>query len=226
MTDEKHNYLLEAVESLTNPIRNKIVQDGPIGSGLAGTQVVTVELPPLLTQLDTAIRGTVGIGGSGAIASQRNMLDGDALHRFMMISSTIKDWARMVKAPITGDAAGTLMSWFARYEDRTADSSGERFYIRQMTGWKASILAKLDPPKVWEQPGACPVCGAETWWSKSTHEEYKFPLIVEYHQTGPNLIQEARALCRACEQVWTVRQLAYELEQAELAKAIAAEATA
>lgn len=213
MSDEKHNYLLEAVESLVKPIRNKVMQDGPIGSGLAGSQIVLVELPPLLSQLDTAIRGTIGIGGSGSMASQRSMLDSDALHRFMTISSTIKDWCRMVDAVATKDAAKNLTSWYARYTDRTGSGAGEKFYERQLSSWRAQIIAKLDPPKVWEQPGSCPVCGAETWWSKTTHEEYKFPLVVEYHETGPNLIQEARALCRACEKVWTVRELAYLLEQ-------------
>lgn len=211
-TDENRNYLLESVEALANPVVNKVMQDGPIGSGLAGSQLVRVELPPLLVQLDEAIRGTIGIGGSGSLASQRNMLDSDALARFSQISSTIKDWCRTVHVRPTADAAPNLKLWYAAFHGTEAAS---KFYESQLNSWRGQIAQKLDPPKVWLQPGSCPVCAAETWWSKSTHEEYKFPLVVEYHETGPNLIQEARAMCRACEQVWSVRELAYLLEQAE-----------
>lgn len=214
-TDENRNYLLEHVEALTKPVVNKVMQDGPIGSGLAGSKVVRIELPPLLTQLDDAIRGTIGIGGSGSLASQRNMLDSDALHRFTTISSTIKDWCRMVHITPSTEAASNLSRWYAAFHGTEAAS---KFYESQMGSWRAQIAAKLDPPKMWLQPGACPVCGAETWWSKSTHEEYKFPLVVEYHETGPNLIQEARAMCRACETNWGVRELAYLLELQEQAK--------
>lgn len=218
--DDNRNWVLEAVEALTKPVVNKVMQDGPIGSGLAGSKLIHIELPPLLTQLDDAIRGTIGIGGSGSLASQRNMLDSDALYRFMTISTTIKDWCRIWKIQPTKDAAPNLARWFAGYH---GSETQDKFYVSQMSSWRGQIAAKLDPPKVWLQPGACPVCGAETWWSKSTHEEYKFPLVVEYRETGPNLVQEAKAMCRACEQVWSVRELAYLLEQAELAAAVESE---
>jgi hypothetical protein len=208
-------YLLDAVDDLTKPVRNKIIQDGPPGSGLAGTKMVTVELPPLLTQLDEAIRGTIGIGGSGSPAHTRNMLDSDALHRFMTISSLIKDWTKLAGAPVTPDALTNLRAWYVAWTVKPRETAEVKFYETKLKAWKGQIDAKLNPPKVWEQPGRCPSCDSESWWSKTTHEEYKFPLVVEYHQTGPNLIQEARALCRACEQVWSVRELAYLLEQAE-----------
>jgi hypothetical protein len=210
------NPFLEALEALVNPQRSKVLQDGPIGSGLAGTRTVSVVLPSRLAQLEEAIRGTIGKGGSGALPSQRNMLDADALFRFSKISSTIKDWAHMAGAKITqNDAAATLRAWYVAYTAKPVTMESERFYIREMTSWANQIDAKLNPPRVWETPGACPVCGAETWWSKSTHEEYKFPLVVEYFESGPNLIQEARAMCRACEAVFGVRELAYLLETAE-----------
>lgn len=220
--NDNNSYLLDAVDALTKPVINKIIQDGPIGSGLAGSHTVTVELPPLLTQLDEAIRGTIGIGGSGSPKHLRNMLDADALYRFTKISSLIKDWCHMVKIQPTPDALRNLRAWYIKRLEVQQTPESDRFYEKQLSSWAAQIRQKLNPPKVWEQPGTCPVCGAVTWWSKSTHEEYKFPLVVEYHETGPNLIQEARALCRACEKVWTVRELAYALEQAETTKGDAA----
>jgi len=219
MTDTETNYLLDALDALTKPIRTKVVQDGPIGSGLAGSQVAKVELPPLLTQLEEAIRGTIGIGGSGSLPNQRNVLDADALYRFSLISSTIRDWARMAGAVVTpDDAVVTLRDWYVAYSAKSLTLDAEKFYTRQMTGWAKQITDKLNPPRVWDLPDACPVCGSTTYWSKATAEEYPRPLVVEYHETGADLIQQARALCRACEQVWSVRELAYALEQDESAK--------
>jgi hypothetical protein len=213
------NHLLEAMEALVKPVRTKVLQDGPVGTGLAGQHAVTVELPPLLRQLDEAIRGTIGIGGSGALPWQRNMLDADALFRFMKINSAIKDWARMVAAPITpDDAVKTLQSWYLRFVDTRPSPEREKFYTAKMRSWAEQIVTKLNPPRVWDLPDNCPNCDADSWWSAADKCEYPRPLIVEYHETGPNLIQEATARCRLCDERWGVRELAYAIEQAEVAR--------
>lgn len=208
------NELLEAVDALSQPIKRKVIQDVLEGTKLAGTRTVTIEFPSLLNQLDGAIRGSIGIGGSKALAHERNMLDADALYKFVRISSIIRDWARSVQAKVTpGDAGATLRSWYTRYVER--ERTGESFYLKKLHGWGYEIEAKLDPPRIRELPQACPVCGADRYWNKSDKLSYLHPLIVEYRPTGPDMIQEARALCRACEKVWGVRELQYELEQAE-----------
>lgn len=207
------NYLLDAVHALTKPVVNKIIQDGPIGSGLAGQTIATSTQPPLLTQLDEAIGGTIGIGGSKSLASQRSVLDADALYRFTLISSTVKDWCRMVGATVTNDASTNLTAWYLKYDDRTT-GAGSRFYTSQLTGWKTQIESKLDPPRIRELPDRCPVCDANLWYDPSDKLPYLHPLIVKYKPTGPDMIQQAEALCRACGQTWGVRELAYQLEQA------------
>lgn len=215
---DDENLLLLAVEALTKPVTSKVIQDGPIGSGLAGQKTVSVKLPSLLEQLEAAIRGTIGKGGSGSLANERNMLDADALYRMVKIATLVHQWAHSFKADITkGDVSKTLVAWYIKYQVTNPTETSERFYLNKMTAWANEIRDKLNPAKVLLQPGACPVCGAETWWSKATHEEYKFPLVIEYHEIGANLVQEAKAMCRACEQVWSVRELAYALEQADKA---------
>jgi hypothetical protein len=214
--EQERPTLLDNIDLLTLPHRTKVIQDGPIGSGLAGQQTVTVTLPPLLQQLDDAIRGTIGIGGSGSLASQRSMLDGDALFRFAKISSTIKEWARMVGATITADDAGkTLRAWYVRYTATIHELESERFYEKETAGWVASINAKFNQPRIHDLPDPCPLCGASSWFNPSDGQEYLRPLIVEYRETGPNLIQEAKAICRACATVWGVRELAYAIEGKE-----------
>lgn len=217
MTAEiRDNKLLDSVDALTKPDRTKIIQDGPVGSGLAGQHTVIVELPPLLEQLHQAINGTIGIGGSGSLPWQRNMLDADALFRFMKINSHVKEWAHMVNARITpDDPVSTLRAWYVLYAAKSADEKREAFYIRQMNGWASQIKAKLNPARLRDLPDPCPECEATTWFNPADKMEYLRPLIVTYHQTGANLIQEAVASCRACGYEWGVRELAYALEKAE-----------
>lgn len=216
MTTTDSNYLLDAVDALSRPQKHKVVQDGPVGSGLAGQKVVKVELPPLLLQLDEAIRGTIGIGGSASLKSQRNMLDADALYRFMQISSQIKDWARQVHATVTPDACETLRAWYLKYEDRTVNGAGERFRVKMLRSWASQIEAKLDPPRVRELPDACPLCGATEWWNPQDPKlPYRHPVVILYKPHHPGWFEDAQGMCRFCGEVWKVRQLAWDIEQAE-----------
>lgn len=205
--------LLDAVDGLTKPIRSRVIQDGPVGSGLAGQQVVTVELPALLDQLNDAIRGTNVKGSSGSLPWERNMLDGDALFQFMLIASLIKEWARMVGSVITpDDPKATLRAWYVIYSATPRTEAQESFYSRKMTKWANQIVAKLNPGRVWDLPQACPDCEATVWFNPADKKPYPRPLIVTYHETGPNLIQEATASCRACETKWGIRELAHILD--------------
>lgn len=209
MTDDRDDALLIAVEALTKPIRSKVMQEAVLR---------TVELPPLLIQLRDAIAGSVGIGGSGSLANERNMLDGDALYRFSIISSTVGDWARMAGvAAIKNDPVATLQAWHLAYTANPVGLDSERFYIREMRSWAGQIKAKLDPPRTQDLPDACPTCGASTWWREA--QEYPRPLVIEYRE-GPEMIDEAKGMCRACESVWTARELAFTLEEIEREKLV------
>jgi hypothetical protein len=220
------NHLLEAMEALVNPVRTKVLQDGPIGSGLAGQRTVTIELPSLLGQLNNAVHESMGVGGSASLPWERNILDADALYRFIRISTTIKDWARMKDARVVSDdPALTLRSWYVEYTKYPTEDGRDKFYINQMRGWASQIKTKLNPARIRDLPDACPQddCGAKVWFNPADKMPYMRPLIVTYHEIGPNLIQEAKASCRACGMEWGVRELAYALEQAETAKKAAEE---
>lgn len=209
MTADTDDRLLLAVEELTKPQRSKVMQEAVLR---------TVELPPLLVQLRDAIAGSIGIGGSGSLANERNMLDGDALYRFSLISTTIADWARMVGTTATkNDPVATLKAWYIAYTAKPVQLDSERFYLREMRSWAGQIRAKLDPPRSKDLPDSCPVCDASTWWKDG--EEYPRPLVVEFRD-GPEMIDNAKGLCRACEEVWTARELSFALEEKERAKKV------
>jgi len=208
MSDDRDNPLLLAVEHLTKPQRSKVIQ---------GETVHTVELPPLLVQLDEAIRGTIGIGGSGSLPNERNALNNDALFRLSVITSQIKDWchiAGIVTRP--GDKPVELLQrWYIAYTQRPLTVDAERFYTRALTSWAVQIETMFDPPRTHDLPDPCPVCAATSWWNPDDKREYPRPLIVQYKESETDIIGSAKGVCRACAHVWTARELAYAIEEKE-----------
>lgn len=203
MSDDR-NDLLDAVDGLTKPIRNKIIQDH-------GT--VTVVLPALLEQLDAAIRQTVGDRGGGALANERSPLNNEALYKATIITSQIRDWARMVGlTPKPADKPwGTLRQWYIAYcnTHRQTDDT----YVNQLNNWHNQIVNMFDPPRIHDFPNPCPTCGATSWVNETDGLTYNRPLVITYKPDSTDLIQQAKGMCRACNKVWTARELAYTLEE-------------
>jgi hypothetical protein len=206
------NYLLDAVDALTKPVRRKVIQDTEGG----GTQTVTIILPCLLEQLEASIYGSVvndGGGGSSA-PQQRNVLDGDALFALVKMKSAIGDWSRMVGIRATKEAVDDLRQWYIAYNARPA-SDGREFYERELGKWARQIEARLDPVKRLEITEPCPVCGANEY----TDEEgqvLKFPVVVEWRESAGQPLERAAGLCRACLTVWegghALRSLRFDLD--------------
>jgi hypothetical protein len=207
---EEHDDLLDAIDKLTAPIRTKIMQDG-----LDHPRMVTVTRPPLLQQLEEAVAGSlVGIGGSGSLPNERNVLDSDALLRFLTIKSLIGDRARAVKSPVyPQDPAHTLRAWYVAFMSTPRGTATVRFYEGKTKSWVTQIEEKLDPPRIRELPNRCPSCDGWEWWNPIDKHKYLHPLIIEYRQSGANMVEEAVGRCRSCDARWGVRQLAYEIEQ-------------
>jgi hypothetical protein len=209
--------LLDNIDKLTKPINRKEFQETIAGQPM---KVVRVTLPPLLTQLDEAIRGSIGIGGSGSLPNERNMLDSDALYRFVMIKTVVEDWARIVKADVhPQDPAATLRAWYVRWNEKARDIPEVKHHRGKTATWVEQIEEKLDPVRIRELPDWCPNCMADAWWNPADKLKYLHPLVIEYKvSAGAELVEKAEAKCRACDEKWGVRQLAYELEQIEKAR--------
>jgi hypothetical protein len=106
-----------------------------------------------------------------------------------------------------------LRHWYTTTLATGLTEAQERFHTDMMRRWVGFIRGHLDPTREMDLPWACPICGADTWWSKG--EEFSRPLVVRYQPEGADMVQRARALCRACERVWGVRELAYLIEHPE-----------
>lgn len=203
--------LLDAVDELTKPQTVTVIQsykDHPDKK----TQIVH---PPRLDQLRAAISEAMSSdGSSSALASQRNLLNTSALYDWLMITNRINDWAQIEKSRVTrNDPGRTLRAWYAKWIGKEREPASVNYHLRYLQKWVAQIDTTLDPPRIKDLPDACPICDATAWWNPKTREQYPRPLIVTYRETGPNMIQDARGMCRACEEVFTVRQLAYAIEQ-------------
>ena len=199
--------LLLAVEALTKPNRTKVIQ---------GTHTATITLPALLNQLEAAIIGSiVGIGGSGSLANERNMINGEALHQALKIKNAISDWCRMVGIDTRpkDKPIDLLPRWYAAYTSREVTLEAERFYCRQLDAWATRIVAMFNPVKVHDLPDACPICAATEWVNEKDGLSYSRPLVVTFQPDTPDLITKAQGMCRACLKVWSARELAYEIEQ-------------
>jgi hypothetical protein len=218
--------LLDVVDDLTLPKHNPVTQDVMIEVTDTETQAVTVRasgrtrkgfvtLPPLLTQLQDAIRSSIGGTASGAsLAHERSVLDADALQKAMIIASTIGDWCRLVDAHHDrADMCASLRGWYTKRLATNPTQAEDDFYQGQLRGWVSFVWAKLDPVRERELPDACPTCGAAEWWRDG--ERYHHPLVIKYRPNDADMIERGRALCRACEQVWGIRELAYALEQGQ-----------
>lgn len=213
------DYLLRAVDELTLPQRFKhLVERRDKTTGRLVTEhghpvidVVKVELPPLLVQLEAAVRGSMGSkAGSAGLARERNVLDSDALFQAAKIRSVIDGWCRIVHVHPTGNLAARLRAWYTGTLAQGVADAQETFYVGQMRSWVGFIRGHLEPAHEMDLPFACPVCGADTWWDAG--KEFRRPLVVRYLPEGPDMVSRARGVCRACERVWSVRELAWAIE--------------
>lgn len=195
-----HLDILDAVDALTTPVRTALIRDD--GS------MIRAEQEPLLVQLEDAIRGSgVGIGGSGALASERNIINGVALFEFQQIRASIIRWRQELSLSPTDSLVDGLRGWHAAW---IATQDAAEFRLSELRRWAKTIRTLLDPPRQQDLPEPCPACDAGTWFDAQTVEERLRPLVILYrNDEHPD---KATAKCRACECTWGARELAYELE--------------
>jgi hypothetical protein len=154
-----------------------------------------------------------GASTSGAsLAFEGTILNTAALFMAMKISSQIGDWCRAVDVQPVKDSSVDLRAWYVGNLTRPNILERERAQIKQLTAWAAQIRSLLDPPRERDLPDVCPTCGADSWFDPKDGQKYPRPLIIRYRPTSADMIEKAKALCRSCEQVWGVRELAYALQ--------------
>lgn len=200
MTDD----LLEAIDALIAPVRTRVLQDG-MGA-------ITIVRPSLLEQLGAAVTSSNGNDGASksGLPSERNVIDSDAQYQHGLMVSQIESWARIRGVVGRLKPADGLRAWYAAHV--LVVPREDTFYTHKIWSWVRLIETKLDPPKRLELIEPCPVCGKEKWVDHNGHE-YRFPIVIEYWETGT---PESKAICRSCEHVWegqtALRKLRWDID--------------
>ncbi len=205
--------LLDAIDELTLPQRRKERQDVLEAGKVVGQQAVTIVDDSLLAQLAEAVAGAVGSGSSkGSLAFERNVLDFDSLFKLVKITETIIQWCAAFKVKPSKDPAADLRAWYVASRAKNLEPAVEDFYTKQCRKWAGEIRSRMDPWRERELTNeACPVCDSSVWWKDG--DKFAHPLVVKYKETGADLIQQARGMCRACATIFGVRELAFAIEQ-------------
>lgn len=204
--------LLDAVEDLTAPRNVKVHTDDGYTWAVED---------PLLTQLTDAVSSTLNSGsGSGGSPWNRNVLDSNALHQASIIRSTIGDWCRIVGIPGRHEPADGLRAWYAARLKQNREPVEDAFYTSQLISWANLIRNLVNPPKTIEIVAACPVCD-QGKWTNELGDIVPNPLQLTYRPESGSIWADAKAICRACQQVWDtewrLRELRHDIDAKETA---------
>lgn len=207
--------LLDAVNMLTQPNVSVIKQEkGDV------TTLTRVELPSYLSLLRNAIGSTVGQRApGGALASQRAIIDGNALELYESISKTILTRYRGITASAPfSNPEQNLRQIYLAYADLYRKGQIHRDSIVEdvimLEGWIAAIDDKLNPPTTFDVPKPCPNCG-KTWVSRGGDSMQA--VQVQYREAPDKSLAATKAICRGCDSVWRgtneLRKLVWEIDQ-------------
>lgn len=211
--------ILAVVDRLTLPHASQVVTDDDSGD----TVKQTVKHDALLVQLRDSVRSSTGAHpGAGGLASERNVIDSDALEQYDKIAGQIQRlYAEVTDARPFRFPESNLRSWFVAFkrqvEGRKISSDLVEQRYRKLNAIAAVIESKLNPPTILEITAPCPRCEA----THATDEAgiFRRAVVVESRITEYRSLDHTRARCVACSATWIhgrgMRQLRYEIDQAE-----------
>lgn len=210
--------ILSLVDKLTMPhlIEHEVDQ----GKKLVRTKV---EHDALLDQLDELVVSSSGSGpGGGALSSERNLLNAEALDMRDSIATSIrKMYIDVTSSRPFPTAKQNLRQWFIEFklQDSIGKVSTERMRSaeRRLQKMVTSIEAKLNPPTVMEITAPCPRCKAD--YGYDDQGVYRRAVIVESRVHAEGSLNNTRAKCAQCGSVWVhgngMRQLRYEIDMVD-----------
>lgn len=178
-----------------------------------GDTLTQVLRSPLIEDLRLAIHGDLGSSGGGrsALAHMRSVIDVNAFEMYEDITGRIDSFYNALTGkPPRETAEETLQAWYVAY--RAFSMSGkytdaqENRVEAQLKRFIHRIEAYLDPPRVKEIEGECPVetCGKANVKSKEGGAQ---TALYAAYRTG----EEPYLKCRACGAEWVGERLLLEM---------------
>jgi hypothetical protein len=211
--------LLEIVDRLTKVHKSKVILENDDGS----EKIVYIEHDPLLKQLRELVHSSLGSTVQGAgLASERNVIDADALEQYGAISAQlVRLYKEVTDAEPFAKPESNLRHWFVEFrrqvEGRKVSGEVVLTKIRKLNSIGASIENKLNPPTILEITAPCPRCDA----THGTDERgiYRRAVLVESRIVQYRSLDYSKARCIVCSATWLngrgMRQLRYEIDHRE-----------
>jgi hypothetical protein len=214
MTDTR---LLDAVDALTKPTIDHVKQTTDDGEYL---RTVSVEHPPLLQQLASAVVPSAGNdgGSKSASARERNVLDSDALWELTRIETALRDWLRHDRAAFDrNDLPATLRRWYVLYTEHTTTAELDDWHVRELRRWERVITAKLDRSVKQIPTGYLCVLCKDQQWVDQDGERQPARLILSYRRDEEGRTSEEQVTCQRCRTRWdnwdAIKELGEELNE-------------
>lgn len=211
--------ILAVVDRLTTPHKTAVLVERDDGSEYKEWIVHQ----PLLKQLRESVRSSTGAHpGAGGLASERNVIDSQALEQYEAVSSQIRRlYLETTDATPFTTPEANLRAWYVAFrrvvESRKISREVVESKYRKLNRIASAIESKLNPPTVLEITAPCPRCGA----THATDDDgvYRRAILVESRITEYRSLDHTRARCVACNATWIhgrgMRQLRWEIDQAE-----------
>jgi hypothetical protein len=211
--------ILAVVDRLTMPHETAVLVEHDDGS----SERVKIRHDALLKQLRDAVRSSTSshpIGGG--LASERNVIDSDALEQYEAISRKIaKMFSEVSDATPFGEPESNLRYWYIAFANlvglKKVGSDVVEDKYKTLNRIASSIETKLNPPTILEITSPCPRCGKE--FGTDEHGVYRRAILVESRITEYRSLDHTRARCIVCQATWLhgrgMRQLRYEIDHRE-----------
>lgn len=211
--------LLSLVDRLSQPHKSAVIVEDDDGT----EQKVYIQHDALLKQLRELVHSSLGSSVQGAgLASERNVIDADALDYYEALSRQIRRlYSEVSDSKPFPDPESNLRQWFIQFAQQATSRKVSDSVIAEKTKKVASMVygieSKLNPPTVLEITAPCPRCGA----SHATDEQgvYRRAILIESRVVQYRSLENTKARCIACLAVWLhgrgMRQLRYEIDHTE-----------
>lgn len=160
----------------------------------------TVQLPPLIHQLQDAVAGSGNTDhGTPSAGSTRSPVALATVDLLTEIGNVVG--AR-------SGTASTLLDRLRVWSWRVLNDETQVVRAAELAAdWPDRGRTLLDPPKRWTTPGECPQCGKDTAYTQQDGEQHRRPAI-EFDRAN------ARARCLCCPARWEGEQQLHQLNKA------------
>jgi hypothetical protein len=183
---------------------------------------VRVKHDSLLKQLREAVSSSMAHSANKVSASERNILDADAMDKLEQVENIARKlYSSVTAAKPFPTAEQNLRQWFIGFSNLHRSGKVSREVLDQKSSRLRSVVAmiddKLNPPESIEITSPCPRC--EKLWVKTDELSWARAITVQSRVAVYSSLDNATATCRGCGATWIhgqgMRQLRWEIDEAE-----------